>query len=267
MAMSIPRTISLAGDGVIRLAQITDTHILARQDETFMGVDTYASLAAVIAAIGELKPGPDLILVTGDLVHDPSTAAYHRLAALLGELQAPVCCLPGNHDDPALMYEQLNRDRISTPRVVTSKAWQILLLDSHLPGRHGGRLNTRELEFLAATLGDAAPLHRLIALHHHPVRIGSVWMDKMMLENAAEFWTIAEHEPSVRGIIWGHIHQEYQGLQATISLYGTPSTCVQFRPTTLIPTRDDLPPAFRLLELHPDGQFDTRVHWLNDSLI
>lgn len=261
--MDIPQTISLTDDDVIRVAQITDTHILAAPGDTFMGVDTQASLAAVIADIGELKSGPDLILVTGDLVHEPSPEAYHRFAALFGELQVPVCCLPGNHDDPALMFEQLNRGRISTPRLVNSKAWQILLLDSHLSGRHGGRLGARELDFLSTTLNEDSSSNVLIALHHHPARIGCVWMDNMMLENDEEFWTIVESQPSVRGILWGHIHQEYQERRGDVNLYGTPSTCAQFKPSTLLPVRDDLPPAYRLFELHPDGRIETSVRWLD----
>jgi Icc protein len=265
--MGIPQTISLTDDGVIRVAQITDTHILEAPGDAFMGVDTHASLAAVIAAIGKLKPGPNLVLVTGDLVHDPSAAAYRRLAALLGELQTPVCCLPGNHDDPTLMRELLNLGFINTPRLVNSKAWQILLLDSHLTGRHSGRLSASELGFLSTTLNEDSPSNRLIALHHHPTRIDCVWMDNMMLENAAEFWTVVECRPSVRGVVWGHIHQEYQGRRGYINLYGTPSTCAQFKPSTLLPVRDDLPPAYRLLELHPDGRIETSVRWLDVCLI
>jgi len=263
--MDTLQTIRPATAGVVRLVQITDTHIFAGDDEHFKGFDTTASLAAVITAIQRLQPAPDCILATGDLVHDPVPAAYRRLSAQLRTLPVPVCCLPGNHDDPALLQAELNCDQLSTPKIIECGAWRILMLDTHLPGSQGGRLGAGELEFLETELNGGAQAHRLIVMHHHPVPIQSAWMDGMMLENAADFWSIAGNCHSLRGVLWGHIHQDYQETRKGLELFGTPSTCTQFRPATEEPEMDCLPPAFRSLELYPDGVVVSKLHWVEST--
>ena len=80
-------------------------------------------------------------------------------------------------------------------------------------------------------------------------------------ENAADFWSIAGDCHSLQGVLWGHIHQDYQETRKGIELFGTPSTCKQFRPATEEPEMDCLPPAFRSLELYPDGRITTKLHW------
>ncbi len=65
----------------IHLVQITDTHIMADPEERFDGVDTAATLSAVLDRIEGLETKPDAILATGDLVHEPESRAYERLSA------------------------------------------------------------------------------------------------------------------------------------------------------------------------------------------
>ena len=64
---------------------------------------------------------------------------------------------------------------------------------------------------------------------------------------------------TVRAIINGHIHQEFQGGRDGITVYGTPSTNVQFRARSDQPGYADLEPGYRRLALHPDGRIETQV--------
>jgi Icc protein len=66
----------------------------------------------------------------------------------------------------------------------------------------------------------------------------------------------------VKGILWGHVHQSYDGQLGEIRLMGTPSTCVQFKPLVDDFELDTRPPGFRLLTLNADGQIETQVEWL-----
>ena len=54
---------------------------------------------------------PDAILVTGDIAEDQTSGAYQMLRDILEPAGCPVYCLPGNHDDPALMQEMLDDDQ------------------------------------------------------------------------------------------------------------------------------------------------------------
>ncbi len=54
----------------LRVLHITDTHLRATAGATLLGVDTAASLAAVLhRAFSE--HAPDAVLASGDLAHDP----------------------------------------------------------------------------------------------------------------------------------------------------------------------------------------------------
>lgn len=250
-------------DGLnIRLVQITDTHIDADAGENFEGMDTTASLDRVIERVNSLDPVPDAILATGDLAHHASEAAYGKLLQRLILLKAPVFCLPGNHDDPELMQALLNSGNVSTEKILNMDVWKVVLLNTWLADSHSGRLPGEELAFLKEALTNGQDKHILVCLHHPPVKTGSPWMDAMMLENPELLLNIADANEHVRGIVWGHIHQEFREERGGMLLLGSPSTCVQFKPHTQAFTKDVLPPAFRTLTLRPEGKIESAIVWI-----
>jgi Icc protein len=157
------------------------------------------------------------------------------------------------------MHECLNRDGISTCKVVAAGAWRLLLLDTWEQGTHGGRLSPAELDFLRERLAALNGYWFLIALHHPPVSIDSPWMDAMGLANPGDFFAIIDACPAVRGVVWGHIHQDFYRCRRGVHLFGTPSTCVQFLPGADHYVRDVRPPGFRELELNADGSLESRI--------
>lgn len=246
----------------IKMVQITDPHIFAEADDRFEGVDTKATLQTVIQAINDLQQQPDLILATGDLVHDGVENAYLRLREQLLQLTPLVFCIPGNHDQPALLHALLNQDNIHTTKTVECGAWTILMLDSYLPGSHNGLLHQDELAFLRDALVQTAGQHVFLCLHHPPVSVHSPWMDSMMLENPNEFFAIIDDFSHIRGVLWGHIHQPFAMERNGVHLLGTPSTCLQFTPGTERFIRADNPPAYRELLLQADGTIETSIRYV-----
>jgi len=199
------------------------------------------------------------VLVTGDLVHDPVTRAYERLLEKLLLLKAPVFCILGNHDHPDLMHRILNTENISTSKVLEAKQWVILLLDSFSANTHAGRLHERELRFLQQELTRTTDKHVFICLHHPPVSIDSPWMDAMMLENPDDLFAVVDKFNHVRGILWGHIHQEFSSERNKVLLFASPSTCVQFTPQATEYMKDNQPPGFREIRLGSNGSIKTEV--------
>lgn len=244
----------------LRVVQLTDTHLRAEPGVPLRGTDTDATLRTVLAAIAAEGP-PDLFLLTGDLAEDPVAEAYERLRDLVGNTGVPAWCLPGNHDDPALMRAELNRDGLATPRARRVNGWLVVLLDSTVPGETGGELGTAELAALADTLASYPDEPTLVALHHPPVALGSRWVDALGLADAGAFLEVIEANPQVRAIVWGHAHQVWEGRWEDTLLLGTPSTCMQFLPGADDFTLDTKPPGWRRLELHPDGRVETTVGW------
>lgn len=244
----------------LRFIQITDTHLCDRADGLLRGVNTAATLAAVVAQIRAREPHIDGVLATGDLSHDGGTPSYRRLITLLRPLRAPIYCLPGNHDALSSFACLLKAAQTQSGGRLLKDRWQLIFLDSAVPGAVHGHLRPAELARLHTALSDQRDRHALICLHHQPVQVGSAWIDRSMLDNADAFFDIVDRHINVRGVLWGHVHQVFDAERNGVRLLATPSTCVQFKPGCTDFTLDDeAPPAYRWLELHDDGSIATAV--------
>lgn len=246
----------------LRILHITDPHLHAQRDARMRGVNTDASLVATLAHALAGSRRPDLVLATGDLVQDETRAGYERFHALLGDLGLPVYCLPGNHDDPALMRAVLSTAPFQFCGVAEHGAWSLIMLNSFARNDDGGVLAPEEIDLLERTLARGRPAHCLIALHHQPVPMGSVWLDSVALRNADEFLAICDRHSRLRGIVWGHVHQASDGERRGVRLLSTPSTCAQFKPGSDKFALDTRPPGYRWIDLHADGRIDSTVVWV-----
>jgi 3',5'-cyclic-AMP phosphodiesterase len=242
----------------IRLLQITDPHLFGPATGALRGVITRESLAAVLQHARAHYWNVHSILLTGDLVND-DPAGYGTVRELFGNLGKPVWCLPGNHDDVAVMERELDE----APFVIGGHhdlgRWRIVMLDSCVPGRSRGHLSAPELERLDAALATAGDRHVLIGLHHHPLPMGSRWIDKVALDNPEDFFAVTDRYPCVRVVVWGHVHQSHDSRRKGVRLLATPSTCTQFLPRSEQFALDPALPGYRRLTLCADGSIDTEV--------
>lgn len=250
---------STESENAVRILQITDFHFCSRPGERLLGVDTEETFRDTLATALDEGFAPDMALLTGDLAQDAGLSAYRRLKKYLSLLPCPAYGLPGNHDDPTLMASALAGERIHfEPRIMLDH-WQILCLNSTLPGVPVGRLASAQMDLMEGFLHEYPERYCLIALHHHPVPSGSAWMDTMQLENGAEFFSRLKGYPQVRGIVFGHVHQEMELEHRGLRILGTPSTCFQFKPSQAEFALDPVPSGYRWIELYPDGQIHSRI--------
>ena len=247
--------------GALRIAQITDTHLFAGADGTLLGLNTRRCLEQVIELALRSKR-PDLVVATGDLTHDGTPAAYQQVRECFSHIDAPIYCLPGNHDEADALRNCMNSDCFHSIRSHQSGGWQMLFLDSTVAGEEGGHLERDELNALDEALGVSCDLPTLVWLHHQPVPVGSKWLDTMAVDNAESLFDILDRHPQVRAVIWGHVHQAYDQLRNGVRLLGSPSTCLQFLPGSEEFAVDPIPPGYRWLELYTDGDFDTGIERL-----
>lgn len=244
----------------MQILQITDPHLYGSAAGKLRGVETDSSLRAVLDDAFAQVPDYSAILVTGDLVQD-DTSGYLRFRSIFGNLQKPVLCIPGNHDEPEAMRRSLGAAPFQICGARSIGEWQFIMLDSYDPGHVGGRLNQDELARLDGTLANS-PAHALVCLHHHPIAMGSRWLDTIGLANADEFWRIIDSHAHVRAVAWGHVHQTYDGRRGNVRLFATPSTGAQFLPKSERYAVDSQPPAYRRFDLHADGRIDTEIRWV-----
>jgi Icc protein len=253
-------------DRPLTILQISDTHLHAAADSRMRGVTTYATFLAVLEHAQRDPRWPvDAILATGDIVQDESRAGYERFRASLEPLGVPVYSIPGNHDDPKLMSEILTSGSFQLGGELRHGAWSIVLLSTFLAGEDAGGLGPARLQGLRQALAAHAGQHLLVVMHHHPLPMGSTWLDGVALRDAPAFWSIIDANPSVRGVICGHVHQAGDRMRNRVRFLSTPSTCAQFLPGSDFFALDDRPPGMRWIQLHADGSIETEVAWVSGT--
>jgi Icc protein len=249
----------------LRLLQLSDCHLSPDPGGLFRGIDPLCHLQAVAADARQRFAQADLLLLTGDLTHHGAPDAYRRLLDSVAGLAAQRHWLAGNHDVPVSMQALEAQEPALGCKLIDSKYWRILLLDSTTQpdGRGGGSLSDGELVWLRQQLQNVGQRWVFIALHHNPVALGSAWQDAIMLGNAAQFWAIVDRCPQVRGLMFGHVHQQQHLQRGQIQLFAAPSTALQFQAgcdSFQLETDAALArPGYRYYALQDDGCIDARL--------
>jgi Icc protein len=250
----------------LNLVQFTDQHLFADPARALRGVVTLPSLRATLRAAHADIAACDAILVTGDLVQD-DPGGYEHFRAEFSRLGKPVLCIPGNHDDVPAMRSALSLPPFQLGGVYDAGSWRTILLDSTIAGETGGALSAESMAFLEEALASAPARHALVCLHHHPLPMRSRWLDTVGLSNATELVALLQRFDTVRGVLFGHVHQaldtQWQGLR----MIATPSTCSQFKPLSDDFAVDNQPPAWRTLSLHADGRLETTLQWVEEPRV
>lgn len=245
---------------VLKLTQITDLHLGPTPDFKCRNIATFKTLQSVLAAINNDARGDDRLLLTGDIASDGQPEAYRQLDRLLSSKKKCVLWLPGNHDHMAIMQKNLTHFPF-TP-VYDHGDWAIIMLDSSLPNHPGGKISIAEMQRLEQHLTDKADKNILVAMHHSPVAVESLWVDQHRIANHHQLFQLLASHGKVRAVINGHIHQQHEFDWNGIPVYSAPSTCFQFKPKSTDFALDDQPPAYRWIDLHADGKLETGVKFL-----
>lgn len=265
--MARVHSLSRRHDAPAMLVQLTDSHLFGEPDTMMLGVNTDASLRAVLRQIEADGKHPDLLLATGDLSQDGEAAGYRRFADILSQSgaleRASIRCLPGNHDLPAVLRQEL--PEWSAP-VTDVGAWRVVTLDTTVPGSNAGHLADSQLDMLEAALAQAPGRHTLLAMHHNPMQIDSHWHDSMMIDNPQALFKRLTHWPQVRVLLWGHVHHEFDRRRHNLRMLATPSTCFQFSIRDGKHVVDNMAPGYRWIKLYQDGSMATGVRRVQDAL-
>jgi 3',5'-cyclic-AMP phosphodiesterase len=255
---------ALTTDDRILLAQISDLHIGAGVGKA----DPARRTERVVAALADLDPAPDAVVVTGDLTQLGEAGEYARVRELLAPLRMPVHTLPGNHDIRAGLHDALLADVETGPGEFLqyeSRVGRLRLLvcDTIIPGEDGGRLCAERLEWLDAALAADRETATIVAMHHPPLTTGIEAMDGIGLEpgSRVELAAVLGRAPNVLRVIAGHVHRPMYSTCGGRPVFSCPSADVAIR----LDLRDgaelgvlDEPPAYAL-HLVTDGTLVTHI--------
>jgi len=248
---------SSAQQGRIRIIQVSDCHVSADPQALYRGQSADENLAGIVREIRKWKPR--LVMVTGDVSEDGSRESYARTSDLLAQTGAPLRALPGNHDDVKLMSQYFPAGPWDGPYVMELGAWQLILLDSTVPGQVSGSFSLQAMEQLEFALNCSDSPYKLVALHHQAVPVGATWIDRYRLEYPERLFSVIDRTPGVRCIAWGHVHHDFRLQRKGCMLLGAPSSVANSLPGTERFSLDPAGPSCRWLELTTDGGVETGI--------
>ncbi|WP_350562248.1 metallophosphoesterase [Psychrobacter sp. CAL346-MNA-CIBAN-0220] len=265
-------------DGKVNVLQITDLHLSMADinaDHDLGCLDNYQhSFQAVLQQALSEDIRCDLIVVTGDLVNEVKPAIYDYIFEVLHATKIPFVCIAGNHDvtdetGHELPFEQWQLiaqpadKRLLSRHVIDTKYWQILLLDSAIPGKIAGKITLSDIDWLCQQLSNCDK-PALLALHHHVLPMNSNWIDAHIADNTDMFWQRMAAFVQLRVVISGHTHQQQVRYRNGVTVYTTPSTCYQFKPyEDYFAVDKNARPGYRWLQLANNGQVASWVKRLD----
>ncbi len=246
---------------LLRIHQLTDSHLYAERGVCLNGIDTDASFRRTLALAVHPR-APDLLLLTGDIAQDGEPAAYANCQKYTRDTGIPTLWLPGNHDDPEVM-----ETFASTSGACRYGNWLLIRIHTQIPGQEGGFLGAARLGQLAEILRATSASHILLAGHHHCRAVATPWIDKSRLADADLLHELLRRDGRTRILLSGHAHMAAETWVDNILYCVAPSTCSQFLPGSTNFALDDTQPGYRWVELHADGQVRTGVEWLASGTV
>ena len=220
----------------MRLAHLSDTHILPDGGLVYGSIDSAARLVLAVEALNRLAPDLDAVVITGDLADQPSAAAYSTLGSILKALDSPYYLIPGNHDDRDMLRAEFG----SSPAlpiadgfanwVVDDFPVRLIGLDSTIAGSDLPEFCAKRAQWLDAQLAASPDKPTLLAIHHPPISVGLSMVDNVVASGwSSAFSEVVERHPQVRLICCGHAHTFLNGQLHHARVSMAPSTAFQLR--------------------------------------
>ena len=245
------------------IAQISDTHIAL---DTPDAERRLADFARTIADINALDPAPDVIVHTGDIVHNGRPDEYAQAVALLAKARAPFYVLPGNKDDRANLRAAFSAQRYRASDsefidyAVEDFPVRLIALDTLEPGVGRGAFRPEQARHLSALIA-AAPDKPIAVFTHHPPFEVTVGPDRFHFETAESMARLRDalgRCGRIAAVFSGHVHRA-----ATGAIGGIAASVVPCIATTL--RKGDYPASMKTRPVYHLHRFDAACGFVTAS--
>jgi 3',5'-cyclic AMP phosphodiesterase CpdA len=244
------------------IAQISDPHLRPRGILYKGVVDPATALAAAVGQINELKPLPDLVLLTGDVVEEGHADEYAAAREILDGLRPRLLAIPGNHDERDAFRRAFGDHPHLPPDgplhfvADTGGPVRIIGFDVTVPDHHHGEVDVPAIEWLADALSSAPHRPTFIMMHQPPLSCGVPYLDAYNCRGGDRLASLVARYPTVERILCGHVHRHMLIRFGGTLLCTAPSTAtaialhpqVDARPASFLE-----PPGFLLHHWRPEG--------------
>jgi Icc protein len=216
------------------IAQISDTHIALDTPDADQRI---LDFERTIADINALNPAPDVIVHTGDIVHNGRPAEYLRAMSVLAKAYAPVYVIPGNRDDRANLRAAfaargyLPPDSDFIDYTVEDYPVRLIAVDTLSSGSNKGDFCPERARRLVEMI-DAESTKPVAVFAHHPpfeVPVGPDPVNFETPEMMTRLRQALQHSGRVVAVFSGHVHRGTSGHVGSIPATVMPSIATTLR--------------------------------------
>jgi Icc protein len=245
------------------IAQISDTHIAV---DTLDAEQRVRDFERTIADIDILDPAPDVIVHTGDIVHNGRPDEYARAAAILAKARAPVFVIPGNKDERTNLRAAFAGDGYLAPDsdfvdyTIEDYPVRLIAIDTLNSGSNRGGFCRARANRLIDMI-DAETSKPIAVLAHHPpfeVPVGPDPLNFETPEMMARLQQALQHSGRVVAVISGHVHRGTSGQVGRIPATVMPSVATTLRKGEY-PARMKMHPVYHIHRFDPTWGFATET--------
>jgi 3',5'-cyclic AMP phosphodiesterase CpdA len=247
------------------IAHISDTHLALDSSGAERRIGDFAS---TIADINALDPPADVIVHTGDIVHNGRRDEYAQAAALLAKARAPVYVLPGNKDDRANLRSAFSAGGYFTAGcdfidyAVEDYPVRLIALDTLSPGNGRGDFRREQAEHLKE-LVNAEPGKPIAVFTHHPpfeVTVGPDRFHFATMDSMERLRDALQQCARIIAVFSGHVHRAASGLVGRI-----PARVVPCIATTL--RRGEYPSPMKTRPVYHVHRYDPAWGFASESRV
>ncbi|EAQ01166.1 possible phospodiesterase [Pseudooceanicola batsensis HTCC2597] len=187
-----------------RLIHLSDLHF---------GRDRPELMRPLLTAVNDL--GPDIVAISGDLTQRARSSQFRAARTFIDHIEAPVLCVPGNHDLPAhrpirrFLNSFANYKRHISPDLAPSLLCPdlaVIGINTNSPFRWQSGWASRRGIRKAAELCRSGPEHRLnVVVAHHPFEMPEESHKRPMFN--AEWGLACLAEAGAHVVLSGHLHR------------------------------------------------------------
>ncbi len=236
------------------IAQISDTHLAPDAPDADRRIRDFEN---TIADINALDPAPDVIVHTGDIVHNGRPDEYAEAVRILAKASAPVYALAGNKDDRANLRAAFSPRGYLKPGsdfidyAVEDFPVRLIVVDTKSLNSNKGDFCPERARRLIDRI-DAETIKPIAVFAHHPpfeVPVGPDPFNFETPEMMARLRQTLQHSDRVVGVFSGHVHRPAEGHVGHIPAIVVPCIATSLR-------RGEYPPHVKNCPIYYVHRFD-----------
>jgi 3',5'-cyclic-AMP phosphodiesterase len=236
------------------IAQISDTHINLDTPDSDQRIQDFE---LTIADINALDPRPDVIVHTGDIVHNGREDEYAQSLTTLLKARAPAYVVAGNRDDRVKLRETYSAcgyfaaDSDFIDYAIDHFPVRLIALDTLSLRSNKGDFCLQRARRLIDLI-DADLTKPIAVFTHHPPFEVTVGPDRLHFETPAVMSRLRnalQHSEQVVGVFSGHVHRAAVGHVGRIRASVMPCIATTLR-------RGEYPAPMKLRPIYHIHRFD-----------